>query len=47
MGEFTIQELETIAFVCNQRLQDIRGYRLSEEEILNDIINKIKKKLQW
>ena len=46
MGEFTIQELETIVSVCNQRLQGIRGYHLYEEEVLNDIINKINKKLK-
>ena len=47
MGEFTIQELETIVSVCKLRLQGIRGYHLNEEEVLNDIINKINKKLQW
>lgn len=47
MGEFSIEELETIVSVCNQRLQDIHGYRLREKEILNDIITKINKKLQW
>lgn len=48
MGEFTIQELETIVSVCKLRLQGIRGYHLNEEEeVLNNIINKINKKLQW
>lgn len=47
MGEFTIQELETIVYVCKLKLQGISGYHLSEEEVLNDIIKKINEKLQW
>lgn len=40
---FTEEELNTILSVCKTRLSGIRGYSLSEEDILDGIIKKIEK----